>query len=287
MRKSIIWCFVLFVTLSLVNAQSVNGRDFANLRYLMPDSARYKITYNIEMVRDTLNREDRLSTYWVLLIGDKCAKSEEYRTFMSDSLRMELVKKGATSSEILERRSAVLRGRIFREEILIDYPSIGSILFQESITPTEMQRVHDMDSRQEWHLVDETCDILGYECRKATCHFRGRDYEAWYTMDIPFKYGPYYFRDLPGLILKLMDTNKEYQFNLIGLEKIENPFPLTLYDDTGVQDVSREDFKFLKDYYATDPASAIMMDPKIKMDLTPEDIQRINTHRPYNPIERE
>ena len=28
--------------------------------------------------------------------------------------------------------------------------------------------------------------VLGYTCHKATTRFRGRDYIAWYTEEIPF-----------------------------------------------------------------------------------------------------
>lgn len=34
----------------------------------------------------------------------------------------------------------------------------------------------------DWKLVDEYKTILGYECRKATANFRGRNYIAWFTL---------------------------------------------------------------------------------------------------------
>lgn len=53
-----------------------------------------------------------------------------------------------------------------------------------------------------WKLIpNETLTISGYECRKASLNFRGRDYIAYYTTEIPISFGPWKFKNLPGLIL--------------------------------------------------------------------------------------
>lgn len=273
------------ISVGICNGQS-GRRGYADLRYLTVDSALYKITYNVDIVRDTANRENVTSAYVVTLVGKEKAKAEDYYTFVSDSLRMVLVAQNASNAEIMERRLSVQRNRFFREEILLDYPSVGELVFQESISG-DFQRVYDADCSQKWEIKDDVTDILGYECRKAECSFRGRKYEAWYAEDLPMPRGPYYFQGLPGLIVRLSDSDGDYKFSLIGLEMIDKPFPITLYDDSGVEKVSREDFKFLKDYYNADRAAAFTGLNNIKMELSPEEIQRINSPRPYNPIERE
>lgn len=70
---------------------------------------------------------------------------------------------------------------------------------------------------QQWILHDEHQRILGYQCQRATCHWRGRDFEAWFTSDIPLRLGPWTFGGLPGLILKLYDTGKLYTWEVISL----------------------------------------------------------------------
>jgi len=55
--------------------------------------------------------------------------------------------------------------------------------------------------------------ISDYTCFKATTNFRGRDYVAYYTEDIPLPFGPFKFKGLPGLILEIQnleDDNKHY-----------------------------------------------------------------------------
>lgn len=41
-----------------------------------------------------------------------------------------------------------------------------------------------------WVLVDSNKKIGNYICQKAIATFRGRDYEAWYTIEIPISNGP-------------------------------------------------------------------------------------------------
>ena len=73
-----------------------------------------------------------------------------------------------------------------------------------------------------WEINEDTISALGYLCTKATCNFRGRIYTAWFTPDILLNDGPYKFYGLPGMILKIEDSEKLFQFEAIGLEKLKN-----------------------------------------------------------------
>jgi GLPGLI family protein len=78
-----------------------------------------------------------------------------------------------------------------------------------------------------WTLSQETQIICEHRCQKATCHWRGRDFVAWFTTEIPIRRGPWKFGGLPGLILKLYDTELLYTFEAIGIEK--GNFPIYQY----------------------------------------------------------
>ncbi|MFX1616194.1 GLPGLI family protein [Riemerella anatipestifer] len=66
-----------------------------------------------------------------------------------------------------------------------------------------------------WKLVDETKIVNSFSCKKAELRFKGRDWIAWYSTEIPFPYGPYKFGGLPGLIIKMTDKKGEYDFELV------------------------------------------------------------------------
>ena len=81
---------------------------------------------------------------------------------------------------------------------------------------------------QQWRMGTETQTILGHRCQKATCHWRGRDFVAWFATDIPVKAGPWKFGGLPGLILKLQDTAGAYRFEAVQISS--KPYPIYKYD---------------------------------------------------------
>lgn len=63
-----------------------------------------------------------------------------------------------------------------------------------------------------WKIEKDTKQLLGYTCQKATGICKGRKYTAWFTTDIPAKFGPWKLHGLPGLILEATDTNERIQF---------------------------------------------------------------------------
>lgn len=66
-----------------------------------------------------------------------------------------------------------------------------------------------------WKLIDEVKLINTINCKKATVTYKGRNWTAWYSGEIPLPYGPYKFSGLPGLIIKITDEKGEYDFELV------------------------------------------------------------------------
>lgn len=96
-----------------------------------------------------------------------------------------------------------------------------------------------------WEIKGDTTSVLGYTCRKATCDFEGRSYSAWFTQDIPINDGPYKFYGLPGMILKIEDSENFFQFVAIGLEKMENA-EIVIDDKSKYEKCTKEEYKKLK-----------------------------------------
>lgn len=78
-----------------------------------------------------------------------------------------------------------------------------------------------IDDKQNWQVFPETKLIAKLSCQRAELNYGGRIWEAWFTSSIPFQEGPYIFHGLPGLIISISDSNKDYDFNLILIDKAE------------------------------------------------------------------
>ena len=61
-----------------------------------------------------------------------------------------------------------------------------------------------------WTIYGDSLKVLNFNCQKATTSFKGRNYIAWFTREIPISSGPWLFRGLPGLILKINDTENQF-----------------------------------------------------------------------------
>src|SRR5699024_4165600 len=65
------------------------------------------------------------------------------------------------------------------------------------------------DLQINWSLESDTIRMANQILKKATTHYKGRDYIAWYNESIPISDGPYKFNGLPGLIFKVYDSEKQ------------------------------------------------------------------------------
>ena len=77
----------------------------------------------------------------------------------------------------------------------------------------------DSTAQFRWTLTADTATVCGYPCRKATARFRGRQWEAWYTEELPVDAGPWKFSGLPGLILRARTADGLLMFEAVGLRR--------------------------------------------------------------------
>jgi len=80
----------------------------------------------------------------------------------------------------------------------------------------------------DWAITSDTAVFFNYPCQKADLHFRGRDYEVWFTPQIPINDGPWKFFGLPGLILKVKESQGQFDFECIGLEYLNMPYTIKI-----------------------------------------------------------
>lgn len=111
----------------------------------------------------------------------------------------------------------------------------GNNLEEYAIMPdaieSDNQKYGETLPLQRWNVCDEEIVVCGYQCQKAICHWRGRDYVAWFTPDIPVSAGPWKFGGLPGLIMKIADATNTYSWE--ATEVKNGIFPI--YEPPGAE----------------------------------------------------
>lgn len=101
-----------------------------------------------------------------------------------------------------------------------------------------------------WNISAEKMKIGNIECQKAETEYGGRKWTAWFTSSIPLSDGPYVFGQLPGLIVKISDTNENFVFDLIKVK--QNNTDLAYIKKNG-KEISWDDLKKLQKNYYSQP----------------------------------
>lgn len=172
------------------------------------------------------NKEDLL-----LQVGKHLSKTYSYKSWQYDSIWS--TPQGRANNKklvnYLLNKTKEKESEDEKRELLSAIPSYGTqtivykglpsgrVLVQDCISNEYYKYTEDLVP-QEWDIAPDTTVIIGYPCQKATCEWRGRNYIAWFTEQIPLSEGPMKFCGLPGLIMKLEDTEQEYTFIIKGLE---------------------------------------------------------------------
>jgi GLPGLI family protein len=206
------------------------------------DTAYMKCYYTYNYVRDTTEIQKQRKEEMALLIGKKVSKFYSYTMFLYDSIiatgapvvittTVNNVTHSYSNPLYSNYKVTINQFKIYKNYsdnkiTLVDH-SLGNYLYEEDIPI------------QNWKIQHDTAIISGYKCRKATCTFRGRDYEAWFTNEIPVNSGPYKFGGLPGLIVQIGDTKLHHTFQLI---KIERTHELIMFEKRDYVKTNREDY---------------------------------------------
>lgn len=128
-----------------------------------------------------------------------------------------------------------------------------------------------------WNILSETKRIGNFICEKATTKFRGRQYTAWFTADIPISNGPWKFHGLPGLILEVYDSTGEVKFTATEIEiPVSEVYPI--YPPASGKKVDFKIFKKAEDIEFEKMRKRILSqqdDRNGKMEITKNKIKHI------------
>jgi hypothetical protein len=219
-----------------------------------PDYAQLSVHYKFTWVRDTTNRARPYTENLVLLIGKKATvykSSEEHRS----------------AAEFYQ------------------YPNEKIMLRKEKILMSGFL-IKDLMPAINWKISKDTASLGGLHCQKATAHFKGREYTAWFCSALPLHAGPWKLNGLPGVIVQACDSKNEVCFNFNGIEKLATPAVIEVPSD-GTPATEKE-FNRLQETFRKDPEAFLRMvaaqgdgsGREMKIDMKPGPGPIIN-----NPIE--
>lgn len=185
----------------------------------------YKITYRHNLQLDTLKSLKDTIGKEATLIGN--SQESNYSFAKALSKKMPLQNNNTKTLEELEKskQSGTAIGKIDGAV----YDSIGNMVYHNKknkllFVREKMIREYVVTEEPSpvinWTIASDTRIIKNYTCKKATCHFRGRDYIAWFTTDVPIVAAPWKFVGLPGLLMDIEDSRHQVK---IYVEKIDFP----------------------------------------------------------------
>lgn len=113
--------------------------------------------------------------------------------------------------------------------------------------------VTDSIMKYDWKILSKENDTInGYSVRYATLQLDEKVFvEAWYSTDLPFKFGPNLFGGLPGLILRMRTSYKDQpgSYQLIEAVKIEEDKSIKIKSPNKGEIISRHKFQLLMEEY--------------------------------------
>ncbi|HLS11710.1 MAG TPA: GLPGLI family protein [Flavobacteriaceae bacterium] len=181
--------------------------------YITEYEVQYEVTYSIDSLNLNQKTEETVylfsgKSYGVFLNHNEANKEaiEAALDKMRSSGRMDYVKAGWRETN-------------FRKNIYKDFSENKVAIWMEIMD--QPFRVKNPIMPLKWEMQEDSKEFMNYTVHKATTIYAGRDYEAWFTLEIPINDGPYIFYGLPGLIVELYDTENHYHFKLKSIEKLE------------------------------------------------------------------
>lgn len=243
--------YLLFITILLLsfncNAQQKQGRAFRtrqsdyclkNIKTIGYSKIRIKYAFQAQDIKNV----DTWIDCGQLLASKDMTQYSSFFLFENDEALREWIKKNPKKSNYPNALNLHGRERDYWSEY--QYTQIyikGNELTEWAAMPSaefQQWRYKEPFPTMKWTLGKEMKTICGYECQKATCHWRGRDYVAWFTQKIPLKSGPWKFGGLPGLIMKIYDTNNLYTWEAVAVEN--GSFPIIQWDETKFKETTRK-----------------------------------------------
>jgi GLPGLI family protein len=185
------------------------------------DYAKATVRYKFSHLRDTTQKDKPYTENMILFLGSTASAYKSYDRKMQDAMMRKQI-----ADQVAEQKAS--GGGSMRFNINSKGPTTSTEWYmfpmqnkmarkEKLITPYLIEEPIPMIK---WKISADTASFGTLHCQKATGHFAGRDYTAWFCPDLPFHAGPWKLNGLPGLIVEAYDTNKEVMFKFDGMDEV-------------------------------------------------------------------
>lgn len=191
-----------------------------------PDSAFAVVHYTLTHVSDTTQPENPVKSKFALYIG---ANESWYRADVQmvqnlapSDIKSVNVSGGTITAVTSSGATVAMTGKFGYTGSYFKNPSTGKLTFLT--IPAYSDKLFGIEETlndQQWTITQDTKQLMGLDCQKATTRFKGRDYEAWFSTQLPYSNGPWKLGGLPGLIIEVADTKREVVFAMTSFENLE------------------------------------------------------------------
>jgi GLPGLI family protein len=209
---------------------------FINAEAQKTDTARVLVHYKFTHVRDTTNRAHPYTENMVLYVGKSAGAYRSYDGIVYKAQFKKAFAEAAAASP--DGNARINRRGVGTPVEYYQYPNE-----QKLYTKDQLFNSYFIDGPMPaiaWKISSDTTTFGGLHCQEATCHFKGRDYVAWFCPDLPVHIGPWKLNGLPGVIVDAHDAKNEVVFKFDGFEKAVPAPPKTGSADADVPPILRD-----------------------------------------------
>ncbi len=244
----------------------------------------FMVHYNFTFQGDTTDSNSKKTVHMVLMIEGQNSYFLDWNYIKQDSINKSISDGTTSPDKLLGNLNKLPKPDL--NFVLKKKNSTSQIAYYERIGGGAYFFEEDNDFQ--WKITNDRIRLGGYQVQKATCRFKGRNYTAWYSNDLPISDGPYKFKGLPGLILRISDDDDYFNFTVLSMGKaVKESYELRQFRNA--RKIEKNDFIELKQLFIANPF-AFPVGENINIDqLNKERILRNaeqNTKRPRNPMER-
>ncbi|RYF20506.1 MAG: GLPGLI family protein [Flavobacteriales bacterium] len=202
--KMLLYIFFFILCQLTVNAQ------------MKPVEYHTEIIYKYTFQGDSTSTASSKSVMMQLMVGDKESHYQSVAKAKSDStLALDDFKSTFYSYGGINPNNYLI---VKKDDIIQTFEPVTGVGLTGN---NELSYYEQTKKDLKWEVHTDTIHKGTFVAQRATTTWGGREWTAWFTMEVPISEGPYKFSGLPGLIVAMSDQDKYFNFDLISVRLVK------------------------------------------------------------------